>query len=229
LKIRRIIRIVAVLILLAGIGFLAYPYITQFFYEKDVEKIVESFEAQVQKRDPLLEKLYEIMVEENERLYENGQANLMDPFSYERTGLDLTEYGLTENIVGYLTIPKMDTILPIYLGASKANLDLGAVHLTQTSYPIGGPNTNCVIAAHRGHSKFLMFRKIEAMEAGDSVIIRNFRETLEYRVVLKKIVYPDEITEILIQPNQELVTLMTCHPYPTNLQRYLVYCERVNN
>ena len=49
-------------------------------------------------------------------------------------------------------------------------------------FEIGGENTNCVIAAHRGYKGIPMFCDIEIMEIGDEVIIRNLWETLKYRV-----------------------------------------------
>lgn len=227
MKAKRIIRIIAVLILLVGIGVFTYPYITQFFYDQGVSKLVDTFEADVESRDPQLESLYQKMVQDNQVMFANGQEDLRDPFSYEQAGIDLTQYGLTDNIVGYISIPKMEIILPIYLGASTENMKLGAVHLTHTSYPVGGSNTNSVIAAHRGYSKALMFRKIELLEVGDPIEIRNFRETLAYRVAEIKVINPSDVNAILIQPQRELLTLITCHPYPGNKMRYLVFCERV--
>ena len=45
-----------------------------------------------------------------------------------------------------------------------------------------------------------------------------------------RIVYPDDIDAILIQPGKDMITLMTCHPPNTGGRfRYLVYCERVKN
>ena len=102
----------------------------------------------------------------------------------------------------------------------------GAVHLTETSYPIGGENTNCVIAAHRGYSKTAMFRDIEALEVGDPVYIENFREELEYEVVKTKVIAPSDIEEILIQKGKDMLTLITCHPYRHNHKRYVVFCEK---
>ena len=102
----------------------------------------------------------------------------------------------------------------------------GAAHLTNTSYPVGGWNTNCVLAAHRGYSRTAMFRDIELLEPGDEVVIENFRETLTYEVTETKVIAPDEIQEVLIQEGKDMVTLITCHPYRENRQRYVVYCER---
>jgi sortase A len=60
------------------------------------------------------------------------------------------------------------------------------------------------------------------------VTITNLWETLTYKVVEIKIIYPYEVEQILIQDGRELLTLLTCHPYASGgRQRYLVFCERV--
>lgn len=180
--------------------------------------------------DPALpfEELYQELKRRNQELYEEKQKDLKDPFSYEQPTIDLTEYGLEGNIIGFIFIPKMEMELPILLGANTANLREGAVHLTETSYPIGGENTNCVPAAHRGSSRAAMFRDIEKLEIGDEIYIQNFRETLTYRVAELRVISPTDVQELLIQPGRDLVTLITCHPYRHNYQRYVVYCERVH-
>ena len=120
----------------------------------------------------------------------------------------------------------MDIELPILLGANKLNMREGAAHLTGTSYPIGGRDTNCVLAAHRAYSKAPMFRDIQKLQIGDDVIIRNFRETLIYKVVEQRIISPTDGDQLLIQEGRDLVTLVTCHPYGSDKQRYVVFCER---
>ena len=119
--------------------------------------------------------------------------------------------------------------LSLFLGATEKHMADGAAHMSQTSLPIGGNNTNCVIAGHRGYGGASYFRYIEKLRVGDSVSITNLWDTLEYRVVQIKIIYPYEVEEILIQENRDLLTLLTCHPYASGgKQRYLVICERVN-
>lgn len=94
--------------------------------------------------------------------------------------------------------------------------------------PIGGTNTNCVLAGHRGWYGALFFRHIELLEIGDVVLITNLWETLRYTVSEIKVIEPDAIDEILIQPGRDLVTLLTCHPYGSGGRyRYVVYCERM--
>lgn len=120
----------------------------------------------------------------------------------------------------------MNIKLPIYLGASEENMAKGAVHLTETSYPVEGINTNCVIAAHRGYSKAAMFRNIERMETGDLVFIENMWEKLTYRVKECKVISPEDTRCLKIEEDKELLTLFTCHPYRHNYQRYVVICEK---
>lgn len=43
-------------------------------------------------------------------------------------------------------------------------------------------------------------------------MITNLWETLTYTVSEIKVIEPNEIDEILIQPGRDLVTLLTCHP-----------------
>ena len=173
-----------------------------------------------------LDELFNKMQTYNENIFNEGQQNLVDPFSYEVPSFDLLELGFKDNIIGYLTIPKMEIEVPIYLGATQENMKKGAVHLSQTSIPIGGNNTNSVIAAHRGMKSHSMFRDIESLSIGDEVKITNMWDELIYKVVETKVINPDEVSEVLIQEGRDLITLITCHPYTKNYQRYVVYCER---
>ena len=122
----------------------------------------------------------------------------------------------------------MELKMPIYLGATNQHMADGAAHLSQTSLPIGGRNTNCVIAGHRGYNGASYFRYIEKLKVGDIVTITNVWETLTYRVAEIKIIDPHDVKEILIQDGRDLVTLLTCHPYASGgKQRYVVYGERI--
>ena len=173
-----------------------------------------------------LGELFNKMQAYNESIFNEGQQKLLDPFSYELPSFDLLELGFKDNIIGYLTIPKMEIEVPIYLGATQENMKKGAVHLSQTSIPIGGNNTNSVIAAHRGMRSHPMFRDIEMLDIGDEIKVTNMWDELIYKVVETKIISPDEVSEVLIQEGRDLITLITCHPYTKNYQRYVVYCER---
>ena len=114
-----------------------------------------------------------------------------------------------------------------YLGASDAHLAAGAAVLGNTSAPIGGDNTNCVIAGHRGWRGADYFRHIDRLQVGDTVKLTNLWETLTYTVADIRIMQPHEVDKIKIQQGRDLLTLLTCHPYASGgRQRFVVYCER---
>ena len=171
--------------------------------------------------------LLNAMQEYNARIWEEKQAGLCDPWAYQQPSFTLGDYGLKDEVFGVLTIPKLGLEMPIYLGATSQHMADGAAHLSQTSIPIGGNNTNCVIAGHRGWQGASYFRYITDLEIGDAVIVTNLWETLTYRVCETKIIAPNDVAEILIQENRDFLTLLTCHPYASGgKQRYVVYCER---
>lgn len=170
--------------------------------------------------------LYQAMKQYNTGLYTNGQK-IVDVWSYSQQPFDLPD--LTDSIIGYIEIPDMKIRLPLALGASDENLEKGAAVLSQTSMPIGGANTNCVIAGHRGWEGSAYFQYIENMKKGSKVYITNPWQTLVYECTDTKVINPDDVSSILIQEGKDMVTLFTCHPYMLGggPYRYLVFCERV--
>lgn len=172
--------------------------------------------------------LYAAMRAYNEEIAAEGQRDLRDPWAYTVPALDFSAYGLdADAAIGVLQIPSIDVRLPIYSGASSGHLSKGAALLSQTSFPIGGADTNAVIGAHRGWGGEDFLRNIEDVQCGDEIIITNYWETLHYTVTEIKIIRPNEISQILIQPDRDLLTIFTCHPYASGGKyRYLLICER---
>ena len=56
----------------------------------------------------------------------------------------------------------------------------------------------------------------------------NLWETLEYEVIKTIVTVPNDMEAIQIVEGEEFVTLVTCHPYGDNAQRYVVYCKRIH-
>ena len=225
---RKILIIISIIFMIIGITLFCFPHISNFIYEQGVERDREEFVEKIlqSENEEILDKLYKDLQEKNQKLYEDMQNNLVDPFSYEQPAIDLSEYGIYNNVIGYINIPKMNVELPILLGANSANMLKGAVHLTETSYPIGGINTNSVIAGHRGYGRATLFRHIEKLEIGDEIYIKNFKEELTYVVYDIKIIEPDDVSELKVQDGEYIITLITCHPYRVNSHRYIVKAKR---
>ncbi|HJC75676.1 MAG TPA: class C sortase [Candidatus Mediterraneibacter faecavium] len=224
--------ILAGLLLLTGLGILLYPNLNRLAAGfTDQEKIVHFREEQKETdgEDAPYADLLTQMQDYNKEIYENGQEDLKDVWSYEQNPFDFDTAGLADDMIGYITIDAMDEEMPLYIGANEENMSKGAVVMGQTSMPIGGENTNCVIAAHRGYRGIPMFQYIEVLQPGDKIEITNLWDTIEYEVAKCIVIRPDDIDAVKIVPGQDMLTLITCHPYTQNYQRYVVYCRRTDH
>lgn len=228
---RKLVRIIAIILFIVGLGFFAYPIVLREAFDIQANKAIDQFDQLKTTNDDnlLYAELRRAMFEYNEKLYLSGQSGLIDQLSYEKPDFLLSDYGIDSDILGYITIPAIDIKLPIYNGASTENMAKGAAYLAHTSLPVGGENTNCVIAAHTRYKSIYMFKRITELNVGDKIYITNFWETLVYQVVETKVIDPNDSQNIYIKANRSLITLSTCHPYPDNYQRYLVYAELVKN
>lgn len=237
---RKLSLLLALLLFLAGAGMILAPVFQRFQSGVESHRVIEKFDetrnlylslsegsSDAEGQQLPYAQLRKDMEAYNTELYANGQNGLTDAWSYQQSIFSLADYGVVEDAVGYLTIDAMDLALPVYLGAQESNLAKGAAVLGQTSMPIGGENTNCVIAAHRGWKGIPMFREIELLQPGDIVEFTNLWETLRYEVIKTIVITPDDIDAVKIQPGEDLLTLITCHPYTQNYQRYVVYCSRI--
>lgn len=217
------------ILLLGGTGLLLYPVWSDWTASRENDRQIEVFEkktSEVSQDQDRSKQLYDAMQAYNEQIFREGQSGMTDAWDAAESEFDFRGTGLEEGVIGSITVPAMDICLPLYIGANEENLKEGAAVLSETSMPVGGENTNCVIAAHRGYAGAAMFRDIEILKPGDQVEIKNLWETLEYEVVKCIAIYPDNIDAVKIIPGEDMVTLITCHPYTKNYQRYVVYCRR---
>ena len=218
--------VLAALLAVAGICVMLWPVFTGHRLQADTDAAVQSF-LEEQKSEQQYPELLAALQEYNRLLYTKKQCNLTDLEACETPAADLVAYGIEDEIIGVLEIPTMELTMPVYLGASDDHLATGAAVLGNTSAPIGGDNTNCVIAGHRGWRGADYFRHIDRLQVGDTVTLTNLWETLTYTVADIRIIQPHEVDKIKIQQGRDLLTLLTCHPYASGgRERYVVYCER---
>ncbi len=232
---KSILLAVMVLILIGGVAYALYPVYTGYFLSHEYVSEARDFLRRATPAatapasdDPTpYPDLYAAMQEYNAQIYREAQEGLCDPWAYQDPSFDLAEYGIENEAIGVISIPAVNVEMPIYLGATGDNMAKGAVHLSQTSLPIGGANTNCVIAGHRGWKGAAYFLRVPELAAGDEITITNLWETLTYTVTAAAVIEPSDIEAIRIQPDKDMLTLITCHPYGSGGRyRYVVYCER---
>ena len=237
--VRTLLRVLYLSIFLLGLTIFSIPYAQRIRVQQEMDSSIQAFEDQETTVSAQTEtlpteetrayaELWEEMCSYNEKIHDEQQALLSSRAALQKTDFQLRDYGRNDEVFAVLNIPKINLDMPVYLGATDQNLANGAAYLSQTSLPIGGENTNCVIAGHRGWNGAYYFRYVPDLRKGAVVTLQNLWETLSYQVVETKIIAPSDVDAIRIQEGRELLTLLTCHPYASGgKQRFLVICERV--
>ena len=132
-------------------------------------------------------------------------------------------------VMGYIDIPKIGTKLPIYHGTSESVLQTSIGHLAETSLPVGGKGSHCVLSGHRGLPSAKLFSDLDKLVQGDTFTLSVMNETYTYQVDQIRVVEPTDLRELTIRPGMDLCTLVTCTPYGVNSHRLLVRGHRVKN
>lgn len=132
-----------------------------------------------------------------------------------------------DGIMGSVEIPKISLNLPIYHGTEEEVLSIGIGHLRESSLPVGGENTHSILTGHRGLPNAQLFTRLDELEKGDVFFVRTCNQTLTYQIDEIQVIEPEEVEVIEIQPERDIVSLITCTPYGLNTHRLVVTGERI--
>ena len=218
--------IILFLVLIIGLSLVLYPTFADWWNSFHQSKAVASYVEQVSNMDD--EKYQEIW----SAAWEYNQSLIDRPNSYLLSEEQQEEYQALLNIggngiMGYIEIPKLDVVLPLYHGTEEGILQVAIGHLDWTSLPVGGESSHCVVSGHRGLPSARLFTDLDKMEVGDTFLLRILDEVLTYEVDQIRIVEPHVTEDLLIVEGEDLVTLVTCTPYGINTHRMLVRGHRI--
>lgn len=117
---RLLLQIFAWLAILVGAGLMLQPTVSQYLTRRKSTAAVETFvqsaaeSAAVAADDHTAENtrpyadLYDALQAYNAEIYAAGQSGLKDPFAYETPAFDLTAYGLPDDMIAALWVPRLD-------------------------------------------------------------------------------------------------------------------------
>lgn len=134
-----------------------------------------------------------------------------------------------DGIMGYVEIPKIDVNLPIYHGTGDDSLDRGVGHLLGSSLPVDGETSHSVLTAHSGLAGQRLFSDLDKLKCGDTFYIHTLDETMAYMVLEINTVLPEDTSKLVIMPDHDVCTLVTCTPYGVNTHRLMVRGTRIQN
>ena len=135
----------------------------------------------------------------------------------------------------HILIPSISTDAPISwlvpntpAETSKA-LENGAIHLLGTATP--GTVGNVFVTGHSsnylwapGNYKSL-FALLDKTSVGEMIYINYQQKTYSYKIFEKKVVNPNDVS-VLNQSQKSILTLMTCTPVGTSLNRLIVLANQ---
>lgn len=239
---RHMVGLILAVILIAGASLLAYPtvsnYWNQFHQTRAVMNYVEAVDhLNEDEYDEVLSSAYAY----NRRLAETG-------FDWEPDAEQLADYdnqlNIEENgIMGYVNVPKINIMLPVYHGIDEAVLQTAIGHLEASSLPVGcesyshesrevedpAEGSHCLVSGHRGLPSAKLFTDLDRLVEGDQFSLTVLNETMTYEIDQIRIVEPTDLSDLQLELGQDYCTLITCTPYGINTHRLLVRGHRVEN
>ena len=217
--------IFCVIIFITGLGIASYPFISNMVAQRHASQVVKDYETNVEEMDEeKIDAMKEAAKKYNEQL--SNVVSVDDENENNEQGESYADLLNIGEALGYITIPKIDVNLPIYNGTSQDVLSKGVGHMEQTSYPLGGESTHCVLTGHRGLPSAVLFTDLDKLEIGDEFYLHVLDEILAYKVDQIKVVEPNESGDLEIIDGKDYCTLVTCTPYAINSHRLLVRGER---
>lgn len=225
---RRLGNILLTLAFVVGIALLAYPSFSDWWNTFHQTRAIAGYTSAVANMDREdFDRMWAEAEAFNEYLAKKPNRFNLTPeeLATYNSILDVTGTG----IMGYIDIPSIKISLPIYHGTDESILQIAIGHIAGTSFPIGGEGTHAAVSGHRGLPSARLFTDIDKLQAGDKFLLQILDRTLTYEVDQIRIVLPQELQDLEIDPYQDYVTLITCTPYGVNTHRLLVRGHRVDN
>ena len=219
--------VVAVVILVAGLGIVLYPTISDWWNSYHQSRAIAEYVSAVQETDPaVIEKMLSDAGDYNKRLAaDSDRWNMTDEEKAEYESLlNLTGNG----VMGYVQVNAINVDYPIYHGMEESVLQIAFGHLEGTSLPVGGETTHAAISGHRGLPRARLFTDLDRLVEGDTFTITVLNQTNYYEVDQIRIVLPEDLSDLTIDQGQDYVTLITCTPYGINTHRLLVRGHRID-
>lgn len=215
------------ILILVGLVLLTSPLVLRSYHDlraKGEKKAFEKIEAK--KSEEEIKEENKKALAYNEQIKKND-LNVEDPFTTNDYKNKYEMFRTTNTPFAYLSIPKLDKYLPLYLDATYEHISKGVAQVAGTSIPIGGKGTRSAIAGHRGWWGDTMFLYVDELEKGDYIYIERANETMRYVVSDKEVIGPYDWSKLAPRGDLDMITLLTCSPFlPPRPNRLLVNAIR---
>ncbi len=205
-----------------GICLLLLPIGFQEISKRKQQNIISTYEQELkQVSREETERILSEARKYNQILYEEGVADME---TYEK---QLVFSEKRAEMMGSITIPKIECKLPIQKGTESDSLSNAVGHVKESSLPVGGTNTHCVLSGHRGLPGQELFTRLDELKEKDTFYVNVGGQQLVYRVCKIQTVKPDNVNAVAVEKGRDLMSLVTCTPYGLNTHRLVITGERI--
>ncbi|MFK8198588.1 class C sortase [Tuanshanicoccus lijuaniae] len=214
--------------LVVGLGLIAYPTVANWWNAFHQSRAIMDYETAISQMSN--EKYQQLLNEAkayNQQISEQGINWVLSDAERDRYNKILNVDG--HGNMGYISIPKIKVNLPLYHGVSEAVLQSAIGHIEGSSLPVGGQTSHSIVSGHRGLPSSRLFTDLDRLQVGDRWTVSILNETHTYEVDQIKTVTPNDFQFLQLEPDQDLMTLVTCTPYGVNTHRLLIRGHRVEN
>ena len=218
--------IILVIVFIIGLSLLLYPSLSNYWNSFHATRVITDYnEALADMTEEDFDEYWAAARQYNADLLNTSNRYIMS--DEQKARYDSLLNVADDGVMGYIEIPSIRVNLPIYHGVDDDILQHSAGHLPGSSLPVGGESTHCVLSGHRGLPSAKLFTNLDRLQEGDTFMLNVLNDTLTYEVDQIRIVLPDELYDLEIEPGQDYCTLVTCTPYGINTHRLLVRGHRV--
>ena len=128
-----------------------------------------------------------------------------------------------KGLIGRIEIARLGLSAIVMEGDDRRTLRRAVGHMPGTPWP--GQNGNVVLSGHRD----TFFRPLRNISQDDIITMTTLQGQYRYRVLSTQVVSPDDLS-ILDPSRNEILTLITCHPFyfvGAAPNRFIVRAERM--
>lgn len=219
--------VIWIIIFLAGLVILLYPYFSNWLSTRKNSVVVDSYDAMtVNLSKEEANEQWNRAVVYNEHLIGDPVRDPFVPGSGRALPSNYLDVLNFDGVMCYVEIPSVNIKLPVYHGASDEVLEKGVGHIESTALPVGGIGGHAVLTGHTGLPAAKLFTDLDKVKEGDLFYIHVLGRLLVYEVDQISVIDPEDISLLVAYGDKDYITLLTCTPYGINSHRLLVRGER---
>ncbi len=213
----------AVVLILAGIAFIAIGLYQNFSTKYYQDKLVEEYDRHIsmlnsdEEKEDVKEPVREVDAAEENETGESTEEET--PAAEEDARSPVEKYLEGKEISGIIEIPKLNVRAAILEGTDDRALKYTVGHYPGTANP--GEKGNSVLLGHRNYLYAHYFRRLNELNPGDEIIIRKDLDAYTYIVTESFVVSPQDVW-VMDDTTDTMVTLITCTPIITYTDRLIV-------